>query len=445
MLTKEKVYKLIKENDIKYIDMGYMDYAAVTRIRTMRVSQLESAFNEGVNFFAGMFSFNTLDETIPDPTYGDAGFDIFAIPDPKTFAILPHRKNTARMFCDLYDSNGEPWEGCPRLTLKKLLAEAEEVLGGTINMAFEQEGYLLENIDGKIKPVDETPCFSAEPIQTQERFLHNFVEAMENSGAEIEKITSEYGPGQLEINLRYAEALKAADDQVSFMQLFKQLALQEDLIGTLVPKPFSDLPGSGLHVHLSLFNGKNNIFEDHSTDMGLSKTGEHFLAGLMKHARSLVAIGAPSINSYKRMYPGSFAPAHLTYSVGTNRSALFRVTEKRRGSRFEFRGADGTCNPHILASALVIAGLDGVKNELPLDPPLTMDLDALSADEIEEAGFTLTPTSLSEAMDELESSTTFKNALGPILEEFIKIKRSEAKAADLYISEWERNLLTQRF
>src|SRR5690625_1672756 len=204
--------------------MGYMDYAAVTRIRTYRVSQLESAFEQGINFFAGMLSFNTFEETIPNPGYGVDGFDIFAIPDPTTFAILPHRKNTARIFCDLYDNHGEPWEVCPRLLLQRILSEAKQELGGTINMAFEQEGYLLQDNEGELSPVDSTHCFSIEGLQTQEQFIHNFVEAMEASGAIIEKITSEYGPGQLEINLRYAEALKAADDQVSFMQLFKQIA-----------------------------------------------------------------------------------------------------------------------------------------------------------------------------------------------------------------------------
>lgn len=446
MDTKEKVKQLIEKNDIEFLDIGYMDYAALSRIRTVRVDQLDSLFDQGLNFFAGMMSFNAFDEYIPNPMYGIGDGDFFAIPDPSTFAILPHRQNTARMFCDLVDENGEPWHGCPRQALKRVLKEAEAEFGGNMSLAFEQEAYLLNEVGGKLVSADNTHCFSIEGIQMQEKFLHEFVKAMEEAGVKIEKISSEYGPGQFEINLKYAHAVRAADEQVLFMQLFKQIALENGLIGTLMPKPFQDLSGSGLHVHISMFNNDGkNVFEDLADPLGLTEQARYFVGGLLKHARSLVAIGAPSINSYKRMYPGSFAPAQVCYGAG-NRSTLIRVTEKRRGSRFEFRGADGTCNPYLLAAALVAAGLDGVKEKLDPGEPLSSDAGILTEEEMKRQGIEWIPSTLDEAITELAGNKKLGEMLGRhIWEEFIKVKRTEVEKAARHVTDWERVELSRRF
>lgn len=445
MLTKEKVFELIEKHHIEYIDVGYMDYASLSRVRTVRVDQLESLFTSGLNFYGGMMSFNGFDEKIENPTYGIEAGDFFAIPDPSTFAILPHRKNTARMYCDLIDEHGNPWDGCPRQVLKKVLKEAEDILGGKMHMAFEQEAYLMREVDGELVTADDTHCFSIEGLQMQENFLHEFVEAMEMSGVDIEKISSEYGPGQYEINLRHKPALRAADEQLIFMQLFKQIALKNHLIGTLIPKPFDHLSGSGLHVHISMTDEQgNNVFEKAEDPLGLTEQAYYFIGGMMKHARSLVSIGAPSINSYKRLYPGSYAPSHVSYGIG-NRSVLIRVTEKRRGSRFEFRGADGTCNPYMLATALVAAGIDGVKNKIKPGEPVDFDVGTISEEQMKEKNIELVPSSLEEAMDVLEADELMAEVLGPIWREFINVKRSEAKKYSRIVTEWERRMLSTRF
>lgn len=445
MLTKEEVLKIVEENNIEFIDIGYLDYAALSRIRTIRADELEKAFDNGINFFGGMMGFNSFDQYIADSTFKAEDGDFFGIPDPSTFAILPYRNSTARLYCDLVDIHGEPWAGCPRFALKRLTEEAEKEFGGQIMMAFEQEAYLLKENDGELETVDGTHCFSIEGIQMQESFLQDFVKAMEISGVKIEKMTSEYGPGQFEINLKHKRAVRAADEQLLFMQLFKQIALKKGMVGTLLPKPFQDLPGSGLHVHVSMMdeNG-NNVFEDPDSALGLTDKAMHFIGGIMKHARSIVALGAPSINSYKRMYPGSFAPSHVCYGL-SNRSALIRVTEKRRGSRFEFRGADGTSNPFILASSLIAAGLDGVRNKIDPGEPIETDVTALSEEEINNKGIKLVPGSLSEAMDELQSNAMLARELGPIWQEFINVKRSEAEKEARRVSNWERNELSYRF
>ncbi|MGF9964182.1 glutamine synthetase family protein [Bacillus rhizoplanae] len=448
MLTKENVLKIVEQENIEFIRVEFLDYAGMTRGRTIRTSQLNSAMEKGINFSTAIMSFDCFDEYIPNPTYGPNDGDFFAVPDPTTFAILPYRKNTARMLCDLVDENGEPWEGCPRSALKRLLSEAETLLGGKMYMAFEQEAYLLKEIDGKLEPADKSHCFSTEGIDIQEDFVQDVVCSLEKMGVQTEQISSEYGPGQLEINLKYAPALKAADDQVTFMHLFKQIARDKGMIGTLMPKPFQHLPGNGLHVHISIFDKiGENIFQDTTDSRGLdmSEKAYHFIGGLLKHGASLIAIGAPSINSYKRMQSGSWAPAHICYGA-RNRSVLVRIPDKARARRFEFRGADGTCNPYLLAACLVASGLHGIQNRMDPGEPMDVDISKLDDIELKERGISWGPRNLNQAVGYLAEDTILAETIGrSIWEEFIKIKKSEWDKYSRQVSDWELRLFSSRF
>ncbi|MFC4799065.1 glutamine synthetase family protein [Neobacillus sp. GCM10023253] len=448
MITKEQVLDIVAKEKIEFIRVEFLDYAGVTRGRTIRPAQLEDAMEKGVNFSTAIMSFDTFDEYIPNPAYGPNDGDFFAVPDPSTFAILPYRKNTARMLCDLVDINGEPWHGCPRGALKRLLNEVETLLGGKMYMAFEQEAYLLKDQDGQLVPADNSHCFSSEGADLQEDFIQDFVYSLEGMGVTTEQISSEYGPGQLEINLKYTNALKAADDQVTFMHLFKQIARDKGMVGTLMPKPFQHLAGSGLHVHISLYDeAGENLFEDPTDQRGLdmSEKAYQFIGGLLKHGSSLIAIGAPSVNSYKRMQPGSWAPAHICYGSG-NRSVLVRIPEKRRARRFEYRGADGTCNPYLLAACLVAAGLRGIQNQLEPGEPVDFDVSAASEFQLKERNISWVPRSLKEAVDYLAQDSVLAQTIGrSIWEEFIKIKRTEWDKYSRYVSDWERNLFSARF
>ncbi|WP_284037848.1 glutamine synthetase family protein [Neobacillus sp. 114] len=448
MITKEQVLDIVAKEKIEFIRVEFLDYAGVTRGRTIRPAQLEDAMEKGVNFSTAIMSFDTFDEYIPNPAYGPNDGDFFAVPDPSTFAILPYRKNTARMLCDLVDINGEPWHGCPRGALKRLLNEVETLLGGKMYMAFEQEAYLLKDQGGQLVPADNSHCFSSEGADLQEDFIQDFVYSLEGMGVKTEQISSEYGPGQLEINLKYTNALKAADDQVTFMHLFKQIARDKGMVGTLMPKPFQHLAGSGLHVHISLYDeAGENLFEDPTDQRGLdmSEKAYQFIGGLLKHGSSLIAIGAPSVNSYKRMQPGSWAPAHICYGSG-NRSVLVRIPEKRRARRFEYRGADGTCNPYLLAACLVASGLRGIQNQLDPGEPVDFDVSAASDFQLKERNISWVPRSLKEAVDYLAQDSVLAQTIGrSIWEEFIKIKRTEWDKYSRYVSEWERNLFSARF
>ncbi|WP_231735061.1 glutamine synthetase family protein [Bacillus sp. FJAT-29937] len=446
-MTKEQVLEIVKSEKIEFIRVEFLDYAGITRGRTIRPMQLMDAMEKGINFSTAIMSFDVFDEYIPNPSFGANDGDFFAVPDPSTFAILPYRKNTARMLCDLVDINGDPWHGCPRGALKRLLNEVETLLGGKMNMAFEQEAYLLKEEDGKLVPADNSHCFSIEGADMQEDFIQDFVYSLEAMGVETEQLSSEYGPGQLEINLKYTNALKAADDQVTFMHLYKQIARDKGLIGTLMPKPFAEHAGSGLHVHISLFDEGENLFEDTTDQRGLdmSEKAYHFIGGLLKHGSSLIAIGAPSINSYKRMQPGSWAPAHICYGSG-NRSVLVRIPEKRRTRRFEFRGADGTCNPYLLATCLVAAGLRGIQNQIDPGEPIEFDVSTASEFQLKERGIKWVPRSLNEAINALAEDSVLAQTIGrTIWEEFINIKRTEWSKYSKIVSEWERQLFSSRF
>lgn len=448
MTTREQVLEAVEKNRIEFIRLEFLDYAGVTRGRTIRPAQLRDAMKDGINFSTAIMSFDCFDEYIPNPSYGPNDGDFFAIPDPRTFAILPHRKQTARMLCDLYDVNGEPWDGCPRNALKRLLEKVETLLGGKMYMAFEQEAYLLREENGKLVSADESHCFSSDGVDIQEKFVQEFVHSLESMGVKTEQISSEYGPGQVEINLRYAPALKATDDQVTFAHLFKQIARDKGLVGTLMPKPFQNKAGSGLHVHISLYDESGeNVFEDTTDPRGLdmSEKAYQFIGGLLKHGASLVAIGAPSINSYKRMQPGSWAPAHICYGAG-NRSVLVRIPEKRRARRFEYRGADGTCNPYLLAACLVAAGLHGIQSRLDPGEPIDQDVSKLSDTALQELGITWVPRTLHQAIGYLAEDTILAETIGrSIWEEFIKIKRTEWDKSCRHISDWELRTIASRY
>lgn len=446
--TIEAVLKKVEEKNIEFIRIEFLDYSNVTRGRTIRKNNLRDAMEKGVNFSTAIMSFDVFDTYVPNPMYGAEDGDFFALPDPSTFAILPHRKNTARMLCDLVDENGNPWNGCPRSTLKRLLNKVEQVLGGKLHMAYEQEAYLLKEEEGTRISADQSHCFSTVGVDVQEDFVQDFVFALEKMGVVTEQISSEYGPGQLEVNLRYANALKATDDQVTFAHLFKQIASDHDMIGTLMPKPFGHLAGSGLHTHISLFNENGeNLFKDVTDQRGLdmSEDAYYFIGGLLKHGKSLVAIGAPSYNSYKRMQPGSWAPAHICYGA-RNRSVLVRIPEKRRDRRFEFRGADGTCNPYLLSTCLIAAGLDGIQNKIDPGDPIEEDVSLMDEFELKEKGIEWVPRTLNDALDSLSEDTILADTIGrDIWSEFIKVKRNEWNKFCQYVTDKELRIYSDMY
>jgi glutamine synthetase len=443
-----KIVEIVSEKNVEFIHLEYIDNVGITRSRLIPSAQLEKVFKKGVSFSKATLGFNSFDEYIPNSLHGVHDGDFFCIPDPSTFMIYPHRKNTARMLTHLVTVDGDPWEGCSRTVLRNVIKEAETLLGGTIYVGFEQEAYLLKEHDGTLSPADNSNCFSTNGLDIQEDFIHSFISSLHAAGIEVVQVSSEYGPGQLEINLNYSDAMTACDHQITFMQLFKQVANSKGLVGTLIPKPFEQLPGSGLHIHLSLFdqNGEN-LFLD-STDprgLGLSQKAYHFLGGILKHGNALMSLSAPSINSYKRLQPGTFAPAHLCYSLG-NRSALIRVIEDEKNKRIEFRGADGTSNPYLLIASMLSAAMDGIRHKIDPGEPINKDAAALTIEEMNELNASLLPRSLGESLSYLSTNQVIRDGLGyTIWREYLSLKESEWIKYCKHVSPWELLTLSKVF
>jgi glutamine synthetase len=445
---KEKILELVSKNGIEYIHMEYIDYVGITRSRLITSDRLESAFETGVSFSKATLGFNSFDEYIPNSLHGVDDGDFKCLPDPTTFMIYPHRKNTARMLTNMVTIDGDPWISCPRTMLRNVVNVAESLLGGKIYLGFEQEAYLLSDKEGELVPADSSNCFSTDGLDIQEDFVLSFIESLIAARIEVIQVSSEYGPGQIEVNLNYSDAITACDHQITFMQLFKQVARSKGLVGTLIPKPFETGPGSGLHIHLSLFNEQGeNLFLDEQDEIGLdlSKNAYYFIGGLLKHVDALMAISAPSINSYKRLQPGTFAPAHACYGLG-NRSALIRITKENKSKRLEFRGADGTSNPYLVIAAMISAGIDGIKNKIDPGEPINKDAAALTEAEMDEYQVTWLPRSLGESLKSLSSNDVIKDGLGfPIWKEYLSLKESEWIKYSKYVSPWELKALSKVF
>jgi glutamine synthetase len=445
---KVKVLELVKEHDLEYIHLEYIDYVGITRSRLIPSSQLENAFENGVSFSKATLGFNSFDNWISNSIHGVDDGDFFCIPDPSTFMIYPYRNKTGRMLTNMVQSDGTEWEGCPRTMLKNVIKEANALLEGEIYLGFEQEAYLLSEKDGRFVPADFSACFSTDGVDIQEDFIQSFATSLAAAGIEVIQVSSEYGPGQIEVNIKHSDAISACDNQISFMQLFKQVARRKGYTGTLLPKPFENSPGSGLHIHLSLFsdNGKNLFFDpEDKKGLQLSEMAYYFIGGILRHGNALTSLTAPSINSYKRLQPGTFAPAHQCYGSG-NRSALIRIIEGEKNQRLEFRGADGSGNPYLMVAALIAAGIDGVKNAIIPGPPIEQDASLLTDAEMEELQINWLPRSLGDSIKSLSENEVLRNALGySIWKEYISLKESEWIKYCKYVSEWELNSLSKVF
>jgi glutamine synthetase len=278
-------------------------------------------------------------------------------------------------------------------------------------------------------------------------FASALLQSLAELGLEVEQWSEEYGPGQIEVNLRYGDALSAADGLVTFKEAFRALARQQGLLGTFMPKPFEDQAGTGLHVHLSAVSpdGDGNLFDDPADELGLSRLGRHALGGLLAHGEALTALGATTVNSYKRFLPGSWAPTHIVASYAS-RAAFVRIPERETARRLELRVGDGAGNPYIYLTGIIAAMLDGIERAMEPHPIVSGDVGALSPAEADAFGARPVPRTLGQALDALERDEVICRALGPIIApEFIKVKRSEWDDFVLHVGQWDRDWYFGRY
>ena len=408
---QEFVLRTIEERGVKFIRLWFTDVAGTLKSVAVAPAEIEGAFAEGIGF----------DGSAIEGLARTSEADMLAIPDPSTFQILPWRGSVdpaARMFCDIATPDGQPAAADPRNVLRKALDNAAS-LGFSFYVHPEIEFYLLKSselgADGLPMPVDQAGYFDNVPGGTAHDFRRRAVTMLEQLGISVEFSHHEGGPGQNEIDLRYADALSMADNVMTFKTVVKEVAIEQGVYATFMPKPFTDQPGSGMHTHFSLFEGDKNAFFDASAEYHLSNTARKFMAGVLKHAPEITLVTNQFVNSYKRLWGGGEAPSYVSWGHN-NRSALIRVPlhkpEKAQSTRIEYRAMDSAANPYIAYSLLLSAGLKGIEENYELQVETEDDVWSLSDMERRAMGIEALPQSLDHAIRKLEESELAAEVLG---------------------------------
>jgi glutamine synthetase len=432
--------KRIKEDNVKFIALQFSDVTGAVKSVDMPVRHLEDALNDGVWFDgSSVEGFARIQES-----------DMRLMLDPDTYAVLPWssaESRRARVFCDIYTPNGAPFEGDPRGTLKRQLKKLEE-RGWVYNIGPEPEFFLFKGPNGAngVHPVphDTGGYFDFSSFDEAVVVRTALMDALDAMGLDVEVGHHEVALGQHEIDFRFADALKTADNVLTLKYTVKAIAAQHGLIASFMPKPVFGINGSGMHCHQSLFDKKsgNNLFFDAKDEAHLSKTAYSFIAGQLAHARALAAVVAPTVNSYKRLVPGYEAPVYIGWAQ-QNRSALIRIpryTEGRdKAVRAELRFPDPSSNPYLAFTVMLAAALDGIDRKLEAPKPLNnINLYHLEREEREKMGVKELPGSLAEALDELEKDELLKSALGETTyEAFLRAKREEWDEFRMRVSDYE--------
>ncbi|PJJ44229.1 L-glutamine synthetase [Glutamicibacter mysorens] len=436
---QEFVLRTIEERDVRFVRMWFTDVVGSLKSVALAPAEVEDAFEEGLGF----------DGSSIDGLSRISESDMLLQPDPATFQILPWRgevEPTSRMFCDILTPEGQPSNADPRQVLKRQLAEASN-MGFTCYTHPEIEFYLLKNdqldANGRPQPIDNGGYFDHVPDGVGQDFRRASVTTLEALGISVEFSHHETGPGQNEIDLRYADALQTADNIMTFRTVIKEMAMQKGIHATFMPKPFADHPGSGMHTHFSLFEGDANAFFEAGREYQLSDVARSFIAGILHHAPEMTAITNQYVNSYKRLWGGGEAPSHRSWGHN-NRSALVRVPlykpGKGQSARVEYRGIDSAANPYLAYAVLLGAGLKGIREGYELEEPTEDDVWSLSTAERRASGHVPLPGSLHDALRAMEESELMAEILGEqVFNSFLSNKRTEWEEYRQVITPYELN------
>ena len=438
---RDFVLRTIEERGVKFVRLWFTDVVGTLKSVAIAPAEVEGAFTEGIGFDGS--AIEGLSRTFES--------DLLAYPDPTTFQTLPWRGDidpTARMFCDITTPDGEPAVADPRNVLKRTLARAAD-RGFTFYTHPEIEFYLLKSSkygpEGP-QPVDSAGYFDNVPGGTAHDFRRRSVRMLEDLGISVEFSHHEAGPGQNEIDLRYADALTTADTIMTFRTVVKEVAIEQGVYATFMPKPFSHYPGSGMHTHLSLFEGDANAFYEQGAQYQLSKIGRQFIAGLLRHANEISAVTNQFVNSYKRLWGGDEAPSFICWGHN-NRSALVRVPlykpNKGQSARVEYRAIDSAANPYLAFSLLLAAGMKGIEEGYELPSEAEDDVWALTDSERRALGYRPLPASLDHAIEYMEESELVADTLGEHVYNYVLAnKRAEWRDYRTQVTPFElhRNL-----
>ena len=429
---KEWVLKECSDKGVEFIRLWFTDIVGQMKSFAITIEELERALGEGMGFDGSSITgYQDIQES-----------DMIAMPDPSTFTLLPWRpadRSVAKMFCDVLTPDGNPYVGDPRYILKRALKKAADK-GYTFYVGPELEYFYFKNSSGT-EVLDSGGYFDLTLLDVASSLRRDTIVVLKEMGIPVEYSHHEVAPSQHEIDLRYADALTMADSAMTYRLAVKEIAYQHGVYATFMPKPIFGENGSGMHTHLSLFEGKKNAFFDASNSTHLSSVAKSFIAGLLKHAKEVCSVLAQWVNSYKRLVPGYEAPVYIAWSQ-RNRSALVRVPLYKPGkelaTRAELRCPDPACNPYLAFAVMLAAGLKGIDEQYELPPEMTENLYELTEDERKERGIESLPGSLGEAIVETEKSELVRETLGDhAFQRFIWLKKNEWDEFRIQVTTWE--------
>lgn len=434
-MNAQDVVKQARTANLRLVRFLYCDNGGIIRGKATHASKLATRISEGIGQTLAMQAFTGVETLATVDGMGPVG-EFRLTPDPSTFTILPYAPHTGSMMCDMMRTDGVPWEACPRTFLKRMIARLNEQ-NMRAEAAVEHEFYLArQDVHGYV-PADHSLCYSSIGLDDQAEVIDAILAALEAQGVSIELFHTELGPSQQELSVRHANVLRAADTVCLVRETVRGVARAFDLFATFAPKPFLDQAGSGAHIHFSLWGtekheqaGKNLLY-DGGQRGGLSQPGQYFVGGVLRHIRGLVAITCASPNSYRRLLPHYWSSAYGAYGFD-NREGAIRIPSAFRGREadslnLELKSADHSGNPYLAMGALIAAGLDGIKNRIDPGEPQEIDPGNYSDEERERRGIRRLPTSLDEALDELEQDSVLTEAMGPLLAtSYIAVKRNES-------------------
>ena len=431
--SKEDILRLVDEEDVEFVRLQFTDAFGILKNVAITSSQLRRALDNKIMFDgASIDGFVRIEES-----------DMYLYPDLDSFTIFPWRPQqgkVARLICDVYKPDGTPFEGDPRYILKRVLKEAAD-MGYTFNVGPECEFFLFAS-DESGRPTTESDeqagYFDLGPNDYGENARRDMVLTLEDMGFVIEASHHEAAPAQHEIDFKYDEGLKVADDIMTFKLVVKTIAKRHGMYATFMPKPKYGVNGSGMHINMSLSKDGRNAFCDPDDKLGLSETAYQFIAGILEHVKGITAIANPLINSYKRLVPGYEAPVYIAWSA-KNRSPLIRIPASRgNGTRVELRNPDPTANPYLVLALCLAAGLDGIKNKIEVPESVDCNIYEMTPGERRAAGIENMPADLKEAVDCLVADEFLCSVLGEhITTKYVEAKMKEWENYTTRVSQWE--------
>ena len=438
--SEEVILERLAEDGIEQLWVVYHDYSGRAGAKTIPKEGFRTAVRDGVVFAMANLDFDLLDHQVAGASLlADSG-DFLAVPDPRSYTIMPQYPNTARMHAWMRSTTGSPWEGCPRTRLDAMI-DRLATHGYCAQVAFEPEFYLLtRDADGHYTPSNSTRMFTDTGLAVENPFIQRLFTDLRRMGMAIAPLGKEYGPGQYEMTAQHGAPIEAVDRYLLLKSAVREAARSFGHVATFMPKPYADWSGSSLHVHLSVWNSDGTIDLTPCADdnTSLSDVGCWFMGGLLHHVAALTGLGAPTVNSYKRLQPGTWAPANTYWGYG-NRSGVIRIPGVGTRRHIEFRAGDNSCQPYLFLTGLLAAGLDGIRNRIDPGPAFQRDIAHLTPAELTEHNIGFLPRTLSDALSALEHDRVIVDSVGEeALKHFLLVKRHEQELFQLHVHPWER-------